>query len=74
MAAIGTTMARSAASTATGWFRRYGRYTGHRLAEHLESAKLSDVLADLKADSLSQLARDHGAGHLEEKVRTAALD
>jgi hypothetical protein len=44
------------------------------LAERSESAKLSDVLVDLKEDSLSQLVRDHGAGHLEEKVRTAALD
>jgi hypothetical protein len=39
-----------------------------------ESAKLSDVLADLKEDSLQPALQDHGAGHLEEKVRTAALD
>jgi hypothetical protein len=43
-------------------------------AEYLESAKLSEVLADLKEDSLSQLVRDHGAGHLDDKVRKAALD
>lgn len=43
-------------------------------ADQSEGAKLSEVLAELKEESLSQLVRDHGAGHLEAKVRQAALD
>jgi hypothetical protein len=39
-----------------------------------DDAKLSDVLSDLHEQSLSQLVSDHGAGHLEDKVRKAALD
>ena len=42
-------------------------------AEHSESDKLSDVLADLNEQSLGQLVRDHGAGHLADKVRSAVL-
>jgi hypothetical protein len=43
-------------------------------AEHSDTAKLSDVLVDLKEESLSQLVRDDGVGHLDDKVRKAALD
>jgi hypothetical protein len=43
-------------------------------AEHSDTAKLSDVLADLKEDTVSQLVRDHSAGHLDDKVRKAGLD
>jgi hypothetical protein len=36
-----------------------------------ETAKLSDVLADLHKDSLSQLVKDHQAGHLVGKIKDA---
>jgi hypothetical protein len=39
-----------------------------------ETAKLGDVLAELQQSSLTQLVHDHASGHLEEKVRQAALD
>ncbi len=38
-----------------------------------ESAKLSDVLARLHETSLTQLVQDHASGHLDEKIRKAAL-
>jgi hypothetical protein len=38
-----------------------------------ESAKLGDVLARLHETSLTQLVQDHASGHLDEKIRKAAL-
>jgi len=38
-----------------------------------ESAKLSDVLDKLHETSLTQLVGDHAHGHLDEKIRKAAL-
>lgn len=39
-----------------------------------DDAKLEDILAKLHENSLSQMLRDHEAGHLDDKVRKAALD
>jgi hypothetical protein len=36
-----------------------------------ESAKLSEVLAELRETALTQLAKDHGSGELDEKVLAA---
>jgi HAD domain in Swiss Army Knife RNA repair proteins len=38
-----------------------------------ESAKLSNALARFHEISLAQLVQDHIDGHLDEKVRSAAL-
>ena len=38
------------------------------------SAKLSAVLDKLHETSLTQLARDHSSGQLDEKIRKAALE
>ena len=40
-------------------------------AGHPETAKLSDVLANLNETSLSQLVHDHKNSHLEKKIRNA---
>jgi hypothetical protein len=39
-----------------------------------ESSKLSDVVVKLHETSLTQLVQDHDGGHLDTKVRQAALD
>jgi hypothetical protein len=41
-------------------------------AGYPETAKLSEVLLQLNATSLSQLQRDHETGHLDHKITQAA--
>jgi hypothetical protein len=41
-------------------------------AGYPEPAKLSEVLLQLNETSLSQLRRDHEAGHLEHKIGQAS--
>lgn len=67
-------MAKSVASTATRSWRLRKIYGPSFASEHAETDKLSEVLSDMNEQSLSQLVRDHDAGNLEDKVRTAALD
>jgi hypothetical protein len=65
-------LSRKHGNTLVGTLRKI--YGPSFAAEQSETAKLSQVLADLDEPSLSQLARDHGDGRLEDKVRKAALD
>jgi hypothetical protein len=65
-------ISRKHGNTLVGTLRRI--YGDSFAAGEPESAKLSDVLAKLHEISLTQLVQDHGAGHLEDKVRKAALD
>jgi hypothetical protein len=65
-------ISRKHGNTLVGTFRKI--YGPSFAAHHDDEAKLSDVLADLHESSSKQLLKDHEAGHLDDKVRTAALD
>jgi hypothetical protein len=75
MIAIAIRTARSAENTENTLVGTLRKIYGDTFAlGESETAKLSDVLAKLQETSLTQLVQDHNAGHLESKVRTAALD
>ena len=65
-------ISRKHGNTLVGTLRKI--YGDSFAAGESESAKLSDVLSKLHETSLTQLVHDHGTGHLEDKVRKAALD
>ena len=65
-------ISRKHGNTLVGTLRRI--YGDSFAAGEADSAKLSDVLEKLHETSLSQMIKDHGAGHLDDKIRKAALD
>ncbi len=65
-------ISRKHGNTLIGTLRKI--YGSSFATHHDDEAKLSDVLAELHEPSLTLLLKDHEAGHLDDKVRTAALD
>ena len=65
-------ISRKHGNTLVGTLRRI--YGDSFAAGEADNAKLSDVLEKLHETSLSQMIKDHGAGHLDDKIRKAALD